>query len=209
MNPRIMRSGAIAAFAAALLLVGQFVLALGIGNDYVLISKSVDPARMTPFLSTHGGALTQVMTLDDGFAIAYGVAFVALALYVMPRAKGLALVALVFALTTMLTDLAENSLTLGAVQTVAQGQIPDANVLLILFWLGQIKYLAIYFAGILFAVGVWDAGRAGKIFGVLLLVFPLIGIASISIEALKIVQVLWMLVMLIAGGIFLWRARET
>lgn len=204
MSPRIIRVGAFAAFVAALLLALQFVIALGIGNDFALMSKSLDPARMTAFFQAHADALTRLMASDDAFAVAYALAFIALALYLMPRAKLLASIALGLALATTLTDWAENSLALVAVQSAVQTQTLDANILSALVWLGQMKYLLIYPAAILFAVGVWSEGRAGRIFAILLLLFPLIGIASIAVDALRIVQVLWMFALLVAGGIFLW-----
>lgn len=206
MSQRFIRIGALAAFAAALLLALQFVIALGIGNDFTLISKSVDPARMTAFFATHADALARLMASDDAFALAYAIAFIALALYLMPRARLLATLALLFALATAVTDWAENSLTLAAVQTAAQNQMLEANTLLVLFWLGQMKYLLIYPAALLFAIGIWDDGRAGRIFAILLLLFPAIGIASIAVDALRLAQVLWMFVLLFAGGFFLWRA---
>lgn len=60
----------------------------------------------------------QLMTFDNAFAITYALA-------------------LVLAVTTALTDLAENSLTLAAIATVTQNQTLDAQVLVILFWLGH------------------------------------------------------------------------
>ncbi|RIK15084.1 MAG: hypothetical protein DCC52_19040 [Chloroflexi bacterium] len=163
MSPRIIRVGAVAAFVAALLLALQFVIALGIGNDFALMSKALDPARMIALFQAHADALTQLMAADDAFAVAYALAFIALALYLMPRAKLLASIALGLALATTLTDWAENSLTLVAVQSAVQTQTLDANILRALLWLGQMKYLLIYPAAILFAVGVWDEGRASVV----------------------------------------------
>lgn len=210
MSPRlVLQSGAIAAFAAALLLAFQVVIAIGIGNDFALFGKTLDPQQIVPFFHTAGNAITQLMAADDGFAITYALAFAALAFSLMARARALATTALVFALLTALTDLAENSLTLTAVRLVAQKQTLDANILAGLFWLGQMKYLAIYLAALLFAIGVWEMGRAGKIFAVLLLLFPLVGIPSIAIEGLVLVQVLWMFVLLLAGGVFMLRAAQS
>lgn len=205
----VLRSGAIAAFTAALLLGWQVLIGIGIGDEIALLSSSLEPARMVSFFEIDTHAMTQLMAADDGFAIAYAVAFVVLAVYLMPRAGVLATTALVFSLLTALTDLAENSLTLAAVQLVVQKQTLDVNLLVGLFWLGQMKYLAIYLAGVLFAVSMWEAGRAGRIFAVLLLVLPLIGLASIAFEALVIGKLLWMFVLLLAGGVFLLRKAQS
>ena len=77
MSPRFIRIGAVAAFVAALLLALQFVIGVGIGNDFALMSKTLDPARMTALFQTHANALTALMTADDAFALAYAVAFIA------------------------------------------------------------------------------------------------------------------------------------
>lgn len=204
MSPRlVLRSGAFAAFAAAFLLVWQFVIALNIGDEIALLSRSVDPARLTSFFQIDARAVTQLMTADDGFAIAYGIAFVAFGFHLLPRARSIALPALVLALATALTDLAENSLTLASVQQVVQNQPLEASSPVMLFWLGQMKYLLIYVASLLFAIGVWETGKMGKVLAVLFLLFPLIGLASIAVEELALVKVFWMFVLLIAGGVYL------
>ena len=206
MPRRILLSGAVAAFTAAFLLVVQFVIALGMGGDLALLSRSGDPARVTIFFQNQARALTLLMTADDGFAIAYAIAFIVLAFYIMPRSKLLAGLALSFALLTALFDLAENSLTIVLVEAVTFKQPVTTPALLLLLWLGQMKYLAIYLAAVLFAIGIWGHGSVGKIFAVFLLLFPLIGLAAISVEVLTLLQVLWMFVLLVTGGIFLWRA---
>ena len=105
----VLRSGAAAAFAAAFLLLWQFVIAIGIGDEFNLFGKSLDPARMTSFFQMNARAVTQLMTADDAFAIAYALAFIALGYVMLPRNRLLASLALVFSLQTALTDLAENS----------------------------------------------------------------------------------------------------
>jgi hypothetical protein len=112
----------------------------------------------------------------------------------------------VIALGTALTDLAENSLMLAAVGLVEQGQTLEGGTLVMLFWLGQMKYLLIYVAAALFAIALWGQGRMGRMFAGALLMFPVIGIVSIAVSQLMIVKVLWMLVLLVVGGVFLVRA---
>ncbi len=203
MSTRTLRSGAFAAFAAAFLLGWQFLIAIGIGDEIALLSKSVDPARMTSFFEIDARALTQLMTADDAFALAYAIAFIVLALYLMPHAKLVSTLALVFAVLTALIDLSENSLLLASVEQVAQNQPLDAHALVVLFWLGQIKYLAIYLAAILFALVLWEFGAAGKILAALLFLFVVIGVASITVDVLRFVKVVWMELLLVVGGIFL------
>ena len=204
MSPRILRSGAFAAFAAAFLLGWQVVIGSSVGLERLaVLYKSVNVKEMTTFLQTYALAIMQLMTADDAFAIAYGLAFVAFAFYLMPRAQLLSTVALVLSLTTSLTDLSENSVTLMVTATVTQSQTLDVSLLQLLFWLGQFKYLVFYIAAILFAVALWEEGRVGKIFAILLVLFPIIGVAGIAIEGLVVARVLWMFVLLIVGGIFL------
>jgi hypothetical protein len=121
----------------------------------------------------------------------------------LPRGRAVALLALVLALGTALTDLAENSLTLAAVQQVVQGQPLETGQLVVLFWLGQMKYLLIYVAALLFAVGVWETGWLGKVFAGLLVLFVLVGVGSIAVEALVLVKVFWMFLLLVWGGVYL------
>lgn len=210
MSPRtLLQTGAIAAFAAAFLLALQVVIALPIGSDIALLGTSLDLARMTAFFQANAVALTHLMTADDGFAVAYAIAFVALGAYLLPRARLLGILALLFSLLTAVSDLSENSLYLAAFETVTQKQALQAPVLLTLFWLGQVKYLSMYLAALLFAVGVWSSGRFGKILAVLLVLFPVFGLAAISFGSLSLLKLLWMFVLLIAGGIFLLSVAKT
>lgn len=202
----LMRVGALAASAAVILLLVQVGIGAGIGADLALISKSVDPARMTSFLTAQARALTLLMTADDGFALAYGLAFVALALYLVRTSRLAGALVLGFALATTVTDLTENSLTLGAVETVTQGQRLDGNVLLGLFLLGQLKYLLIYFAALVIAVGLWNEGRAGRVMSVLFALFPVIGLAGVAVPEWGLGRVVWMVLLLAGGAVFLWRA---
>ena len=204
-----LRVGASAAFAAAFLLAVQVAIALPLGSDIALLGTSLDPAQMTRFFGTNAFALTYMMTADDGFAIAYAIVFVVIAYYLLPRARLVGILALVFSLLTALTDLSENSLYLAAVATVTQKQALETPILLALFWLGQVKYLAMYLAAILFAVGIWPSRRGGRVLAILLALFPVVGLVAISFPVLAIFKLLWMCVLLIAGGVFLLAAAKT
>lgn len=206
----ILRCGAVAAFAAAFLLGWQFWIALPIGDEIALLGASVDPARMRSFFEIDAVALRQLMTADNAFAIAYAVAFVVLGVYLLPRARVPVGIALGLALATAFLDLSENSLLLAAVETVNQKQTLEPGTLTLLFWLGQMKYLAIYLGGILFAIVLWGTGVLGRVLAGLLVLFALVGIAAISIPPLELVKVLWMFVLLVVGGVFLVvRAQNT
>lgn len=199
----LVRCGAIAAFAAAFLLAWQFAIALPMGDEIALLAAPLDLARMRSFFEFNAPALRQLFAVDDAFAISYAVAFVALGVYLLPRARVVVGIAIGLALATAFWDLSENSLTLAAVEIVSQKQLLDANTLVTLFWLGQMKYLTIYLGGILFAIALGQEGRLGQVLAVLLVSFALIGILAIAAPALEPVKVLWMLVLLVTGGVFL------
>ncbi|MCC7162599.1 MAG: hypothetical protein IT331_08900 [Anaerolineae bacterium] len=201
------RCGAAAAFAASFLLAWQFVIGLGIGEEIALLSSSVESTRLRTFFEMHEVALRRLMTVDDAFAIAYAVAFVALGVYLLPRARVIVGIAMGLTLATAFLDLGENSLTLAAVELVNQNQTLEQKMVTTLFWLGQMKFLTIYVGGILFALPLWQEGRMGKALAALLGLFALIGVAAISIPTLDLVKVLWMFVLLVAGGVFMARAR--
>lgn len=197
------RCGSSAAFVAAFLLAWQFVIALPMIDEIALLAAPVDPVRMRSFFEIHATALRQLFMVDDAFAISYAVAFVALGVYLLPRARVVVGIAIGLALATAFLDLSENSLTLAAVWTVAQKQMLEASTLVTLFWLGQMKFLTIYLGGILFAMALWQERRMGRVVAVLLVVFALIGVTAISIPALEPFKVFWMFVLLVAGGVFL------
>ncbi len=62
-------------------------------------------------------------------------------------------------------------------------------------------------AGLLFGIGLWQDSSEGKVLAVLLALLPLIGLAAITIPGMSLARVAWLLVLLLAGGRFLWRAN--
>lgn len=207
-SPLIFRAGALAALVAIVCLLSQVVVAVGLGSDIALLGKSLDGVRMTAFYRNHGSALTLLMASDDLFAVAYTVAFITLAYYVGARSQLLGGVGLLFALLTGAADFTENSVTLAAVDTVTQGQTLEGSLLLVICLLGQVKFLFIYVGVVLFAIGMWDAVRANRVVAILFVLFPLGGLPGIVIPELVLLRIVWMLVLLVAGGIFLARATR-
>jgi hypothetical protein len=179
---------------------------VGIGGSISLLCKSVHPEELTRFFREHASALTALMASDDAFAVSYAIAFIALALYLMPRERMLAIPVLVLTLATTVVDLMENSMTLAGVAAATQNTPIEMGLPVTLFLMSQMKFLLIYVAGLLIAIGVWGDGTVGRALSVLLVLFVLVGTVSIAVEGLVLVKVAWMFLRLGAGGYFLWRA---
>lgn len=209
MNTQWLRAGAIGAFVAAGLLVAQFVIGSALGSDLILLESSFDAARVAAFLQSNAATMTQLMVTDDLFVIAYSVSFVGIALYLLTRNRLLAIVGLGFALLTSATDFTENSLTIALTRMAAQGAALQTDSLLTLQILGQLKYLWIFVGGTLFAIGIWDKGRMQRVVAILFWLFPIIGAFAMLSVTGALLRIFWMLVLLVAGGFFLWRESKT
>jgi hypothetical protein len=96
-------------------------------------------------------------------------------------------------------------LTVALTQLALGGATPGAVPLLGLQILAQLKYLWIYVALALLAPVLWQDGREGRIVTILFLLFPIIGVAGIALPSLVLLRVVWMFVLLVSGGVFLWR----
>ncbi|MBI4674794.1 MAG: hypothetical protein HY741_24375 [Chloroflexi bacterium] len=205
MNAQWIRAGAIGAFVAAGFLVVQFAIGSTLGSDLILLESSFDVARVAAFLQAHAATLTQLMVADDLFVIGYSVSFVGIALYLAPRNRLLALVGLGLALLTSATDFTENSLTIALTRLATQGATLQADWLLVLQILGQLKYLWIFAGGTLSAIGIWNERRMNRAVAILFWLFPLVGAFAMLNVTGALLRIFWMLVLLLAGGIFLWR----
>lgn len=205
MNSQGLRAGALGSFAAALLLAVQFGIAAGLGSDLILLETSFDAARLSAFLQSNASTVINLMIADNLFVVAYTTSFVALALYGMTRQRLFALAGLGFALLTAASDFTENALTIALARAAMNGVALESSWLLGLQLLAQLKWMWIYAGVTLYAVSLWDATRFARVVAILFLLFPLIGVMAPASVALGLLRIVWMLVLLIAGGIFLWR----
>jgi hypothetical protein len=205
MNTQWIRAGAIGSFIAAGLLLLQAVIGMGLGSDFILLETSFDTTRIAQFLQTHATPMTQMMVSDDLFVVAYTVAFVGLAMYLLPQNRLLAIVALGFALITTATDFTENSFTVVMTRVAASGGTLQAEWIMLLQILSQLKYLWIFVGVSLFAIGIWNKTLLHRVVAMLFWLFPILGVFAILSVSAALLRVFWMLVLLIAGGIFLWR----
>jgi len=205
MNAQWLRAGAIGAFVAAGLLVAQFVIGAGLASGLVLLASSFEVAQISAFLRSNAATLTLLMATDDLFVVGYSVAFIGIALYVLTRNRLLALVGLAFALLTSAVDFTENSLTIVLIRMAVGGAALQTGQLLALQILGQLKYLWIFAGGTLFAIGIWDKPRLHRAVPILFWIFPLIGAFAMLNAVGELLRIFWMLLLLVAGGILLWR----
>ena len=209
MSTQWLRAGALGSFAAAVLLALQFGIAAGLGSDLILLETSLDAARVTAFLQTHAATVINLMIADNLFVVAYTLSFVGLTLYAVTRQRLFAVTALVFALLTSASDITENALTISMARAAMGGVALETNWLMVLQILAQWKWMWIYVGVTLFAVTLWDNSRGARVVAILFLIFPLIGVMAPASITLGLLRIVWMFVLLIAGGIFLWRVSKT
>ncbi len=204
-SSRLIRVGALASFAAALLLAFQFVIGAPLGGSLVLLERSLDANALASFLRESANTLRWLMMADYAFIISFTIAFVGFAASILAQSRLAAVVALFFALLTTVVDLTENSLTLAAVTLASTSAMLDTPMLIVLNVLAQLKFLFTYVAATLFAVSIWSPALLNRTVAVLFLIFPLLGVLAVVSVEVGLLRVLWMFVLLIAGGIFLWR----
>jgi hypothetical protein len=207
-----LRATAVASFVAALLLVALFALALPVASEMQVLETSLDPQAVFGFLHVNAVHVMIMYSTDNLFTVAYTTAFAGLGLYLLPRHRAPALLGMGLALLTSASDLVENALTIALARAAMAGQVPEGWTHLALNMLAQLKFLWVYAAAPLFAIGLWAADGAGaprrleRAVAVLFLAFPVIGVFAPISAALGLLRIAWMLVLLVAGGGLLWRA---
>lgn len=201
----ILRAGALAGAFAVMCLGAMMLIGLQIGPDLENLS-SLSPARVGTLFVTSQGKLRTMMAMDDLFALAYVIAFVALAMYTRRRAPILAWIGLGFALTTGVLDWLENSIMLGLIAyTLPDMTRLSVESLLVLNIVTQMKFLCANGAVALFGIGLWNARWLDRLAAILFWLFALINALALISAPLASGRVVGMLVLLVVGAIVLWR----
>jgi len=210
----ILRVGALAGALAAVLLVLMILIGLQIGPDLENLNSMSPPLVAEVFVSSQG-KLRTIMAIDDLFALAYVIAFIALAVYARRRAPLFAWIGLGFALATGALDWLENSITLGLISyTLTSPRLVmsatttpplSAEQLLALNIVTQIKFLAANGAVALFGIGIWSARRLNRAAAILFWLFVPLNVLAFVSAPLASVRILGMLVLLVVGAVVLWK----
>lgn len=208
-NTYLFRVGSMAGVLAAALLVAQIGLGIRIGTDLA----ALESVALLPFINlvaAHAQEVEILMALDDVFVVAYLIAFLGFVAAVWDK-RALATLALGAAIALALLDFLENSLTLGLVNLYLSEQtlnripslVPDH--LLALNVIGQFKWLAASAAAASLGIAVWDGNKINRAVGISFLIFVPLAAWGMFSNAGSTARVLWLLVMLIAGAVFLMR----
>lgn len=201
----VLRVGALAGAFAVVCLIVIILIGLQIGPDIENLS-SLSSARVGMLFVTSQGKLRTMMAMDDLFALAYVIAFVALAMYTRRRTPIFAWIGLGFALATGTLDWLENSITLALIAYT----LPDMTRLSVEALVGlnvvtQMKFLCANGAVALFGIGLWNARWLDRLAAILFWLFVLINALAFVSAPLASVRIVGMLVLLIVGVIVLWR----
>jgi hypothetical protein len=205
----LLRAGAAGGAVAALLLLVLFVINVTMGADLTALEGGATAAQMTAVYQKQGATLQAAMLTDDLFVIAYTLAFLGVATLAREKSALLARVGLVFALGTAALDFIENASTLAFVQAAGAGVALDATQALLLTFLNQVKFLSIFLAAPLFAIGVWSAAKLNRALSVLFVLFPIVGVLSFVNPLALIATLVWMFALLALGAVVLWRKALT
>ena len=202
---RILRIGAWGAGAAAVALLALFVVGLSLGEDFSVLEGATTPADFAAAVDRHAAAMKTAMAIDNLFVIGYSLALLGIAAWVRRQTPLLGNVALGASLLAAFLDYAENSLTVALIQNHLLGVAPSGNWLLGLHVIGQVKFLVAFAAVALLALGLWSLRPLDRVMSVLGLFFPPVGVLGLVVSSLAPLIVLWMLALLVCGGLLLWR----
>lgn len=205
---RTVRWGAVASFVAAGLLLAMIVVGIAAGAEVASLEHPQSAEQASRTLSRQSETIRLMMVIDDLFVIAYAVAFIGLGALVRLRASWLGVAGLIVGLLAAGFDFGENSLTLGLIAGIEAGLALTPGHLLLLNWVGLIKFLLAYLALTLFALGLWDRPALNRLTAGLTLLFPVIGVVGQVNLTAGLLRVLWMLPLLLLAGLLLWRRGE-
>ena len=208
MNTRLIRVGAVFAFAGALILVAMVVVGGPIGEQMAAFGQPGTPEAYAAMLQPVASTLITVMALDNVFLIAYTGTFIAAAALVWPRARLLAAAGLGFAGLLAVLDVIENALTVNMARAALAGVAIQPWEVSALAAVEQVKYASAALALVFFAAGILIAlpgRRFPAIVAGMFVLFPVVNGLTVIDRAATPLLLLWMLVLLLAGGVLLWR----
>jgi hypothetical protein len=204
------RAGAIAAFAGAVILLAMFVIGSRAASALAIVGLPGAPEQYARALNAGGSALIQVMALDNIFVVAYTFAFIGAAASFRERAKLPAAAGLVFTGLLAGLDLTENALTVQMARSALAGIPVTPGQIAALGILDQVKFACGAAAVIFIAAGMLIAGsdrpqftrRVVEVF----MLFGAVNALKVILPSSGLVLVVWMLIMLALGGVYLWGA---
>ena len=206
------RAGSVCALTASVILVVMAIAGLPAGESMAILGQPGLPDNYVTVLSPYADTLQVVMALDNIFLIAYTGAFIGAAALVWRRARLLGVIALGFALLLALLDISENAVTVNIARAVETGVPVPVGEITLLGLLEQIKYATATLAVAYFAIALLIAQPAGRGLSVgvavLFLLFPLVNAVTVVNPAAKTLLILWMLLMLLASAVLLWRGAQ-
>ena len=206
------RAGAYCALAGAVILIGMAVVGLSAGEGLAILGQPGLPETYATNLEPYADSLQVVMALDNLFLIAYTGAFIGAAALVWGRARLLGIIGLGLALLLALLDISENAVTVQIARAVESALPIPAGEIALLGLLEQIKYATGTLAVVYFAIAILIAQPAsrGLTVGVsaLFLLFPVVNAITVVNPAAETLLILWMLLMLLATSVLLWRSAQ-
>jgi len=206
------RAGAFCALAASVILVVMAIVGLPAGEGMVIVGQPGLPDNYVTILSPYADTLQAVMALDNIFLIAYTGAFIGAAALVWGRARLLGVIGLGFSLLLALLDISENAVTVNIARSVETGVPVAVGEITLLGLLEQIKYAVATVAVVYFAIALLIAQPASRaltwVTAVLFLLFPVVNAVTVVNPGAKTLLILWMLLMLLASAVLLWRSAQ-
>lgn len=208
----IVKVGALGAATGAATLVAMLVVGAPAADGLAILGQPGTPASYESAFVAHSVLLINVMAIDNLFVLGYTMALIGAAASIWAKARLLGITGVVFAITLALLDLSENALTVQMARTAAAGlPITEGQI----NWSGvieQIKYGCATAAVVSLAAGLWvgvmERRRlVGMVVGLFLL-FPLANGFAVINPGAKIVLFGWMLVVLSAAALLLWKIKD-
>jgi len=206
------RAGAFCALAGAAILIVMAVVGLPAGGSMAIMGQPGLPDNYSIIISPYANTLQAVMALDNIFLIAYTGAFIGAAALAWRRARILGVIALGFALLLALLDISENAVTVNIARAAETGVPIAVGEITLLGLLEQIKYAAGTLAVVYFGIALLIAQPASRGLtvgvAVLFLLFPVVNAVTVVNPGAKTLLILWMLIMLLASAVLLWRGAQ-
>ena len=206
------RAGAVCALAASVILVVMAIVGLPASESMAIMGQPGLPDNYVTILSPYADTLQAVMALDNIFLIAYTGAFIGAAALVWRRARLLGIIGLGFALLLALLDISENAVTVNIARAAETGVPVAVGEITLLGLLEQIKYASGTLAVAYFAMALLIAQPAsrGLTLGVavIFLLFPVVNAITVVNPAAKTLLIVWMLLMLLASAVLLWKSAQ-
>jgi len=203
---RILRFGAAGAALSSLLLLAMAFVSLPAALEYPGLAALTGQISLSPGeLDAYLAGMRLLFTLDGLFLTGWLIAWLGIATLVRSRSTLFGWLTLAFGLAGALFDFAENSLILGALQSLQATGTPSSDWVVVWKAVQHMSYWLPFLAAVFASLGLWSHRPLDRALAFIGTLGVAVGAVGLYFPALSLASNAWFLLWFTVSALLLWR----